>query len=528
MMSAGRGCSVPAVGSLRSTCSGARAAAAFAAVAVLATAVVFASPGADAGAQQLANPAPNIPQKVWNAVAAGEPVEVVVMTDDVVGMAAARTDLDSALGAMAELEVLHEFEVIPAVTTMVTSTEQLEELAADSRVRAVDLGRQRATLDLQESVALTGAGVSHAAGVRGAGTTVAIIDSGIDANHPDLKSSIVYQACFIDNNPQAPGGNCPNGQASQFGSGAAPDTVNSHGTLVAGVISSAGVLAPPGIAPDSSLEVYKVFGDGYSSDLMRALEHIAADRPDVDVVNMSFSFNDVDSTGLCDSQFPALVAMIDQVRANGAVVVASSGNLGLNNRVQAPACFSNVIAVGSYGDAASSPTFEQVTDFTNVSAELDLVAPGTSVETTTTGSTVGFFGGTSVAAATVSGCAALIVESGVRGASNIERRLRTTSRVAQNPRGRNVPIVDCAVSSAPAASGDVNCDNRADVIDALFISQYEVQTRTNTGQCPLSSPSTQININGADVTADGQINVVDSLFIAQCAAAVPNSFCPDI
>lgn len=493
-------------------------------LALLATAAVFASPSPSADAQQLASGSANVPQKVWDAVAAGEPVEVIVMADESVGRAAAHTRMDSAMLAMDELDVLHEFELIPAVTTMVTSTEQLEELAADPRLSAIDLGRQTATLDLQESVALTGAGVSHAAGVRGAGSTVAIIDSGIDANHPDLRSSIVYRACFIDNDPQAPGGNCPNGQASQFGVGAVPDTINSHGTLVAGIVTSDGVVAPVGIAPEANIEVYKVFGDGYSSDLMRALEHIATSRPDVDVINMSFSFNGVDSTGVCDSQFPAMVAMIDEVRARGAVVIASSGNLGLSSRIQAPACFSNVIAVGSYGDAVGTSTFEQVADFTNVSAELDLVAPGTSVETTIINGEAGFFGGTSVASATVAGCAALIADSGVRGAANIESRLRRTSRLAQNPRGRAIPIVDCAVAAAP--SGDVNCDNLVDVIDALFISQLEVLVRTDTGQCPLSSPTTQINASRADVSGDGQVNVIDALFIAQCDASVANDFCP--
>lgn len=70
-------------------------------------------------------------------------------------------------------------------------------------------------------------------GFDGAGQTVAVLDTGVDANHPFLAGKVVAEACFQANKQ------CPNSQTSQTGPGAAaPCTLNSgcyHGTHVAGI-----------------------------------------------------------------------------------------------------------------------------------------------------------------------------------------------------------------------------------------------------------------------------------------------------
>lgn len=73
--------------------------------------------------------------------------------------------------------------------------------------------------------------------------------------------------------------------------------------------------------------------------------------------------------------------------------------------------------------------------------------------------------------------------------------------------------------------GDVNCDNIVDVIDALFIVQYDVTVREALTSCPLPNPRDEMNLARADFNQDGSVDVIDALFIAQCDSFVENGFC---
>lgn len=75
--------------------------------------------------------------------------------------------------------------------------------------------------------------------------------------------------------------------------------------------------------------------------------------------------------------------------------------------------------------------------------------------------------------------------------------------------------------------GDVNCDGRANVIDALTIVQYEVEIRSAT-VCGLGVGPTEIDLGHGDVNDDASTNVVDALFIVQCEVGVPNDWCADL
>lgn len=74
--------------------------------------------------------------------------------------------------------------------------------------------------------------------------------------------------------------------------------------------------------------------------------------------------------------------------------------------------------------------------------------------------------------------------------------------------------------------GDVNCDNEVNIIDALFIVQFEVLVRDGVTGCPLDSPTSELNQLVGDVNNDLRVNVIDALLIAQCDAALANIFCP--
>ena len=74
----------------------------------------------------------------------------------------------------------------------------------------------------------------------------------------------------------------------------------------------------------------------------------------------------------------------------------------------------------------------------------------------------------------------------------------------------------------PEKLGDVNCDGAVNVVDALFILQYEVGLRVDSGGCPLPPPPPDtLNVANCDVSDDGQCNVVDALFILQCEVGLP-------
>src|SRR5262249_20227772 len=90
---------------------------------------------------------------------------------------------------------------------------------------------------LAESVPLIHADQVHNAGVTGRGITVAVLDSGVEASHPDFKDRVVAEQCFCTNADGS--GCCPNGSTQQSGAGAAKDG-DGHGTNVAGGIAAAG------------------------------------------------------------------------------------------------------------------------------------------------------------------------------------------------------------------------------------------------------------------------------------------------
>ncbi|MBB5870390.1 subtilisin family serine protease [Allocatelliglobosispora scoriae] len=172
------------------------------------------------------------------------------------------------------------------------------------------------------------------ADVRGAGVTVAIIDSGVDYTHPDLGGG------FGEGHKVVGGWDFVNNDAD-------PMDDNGHGTHVAGII--AGRAAAPGgitgVAPDASILAYKAmneWGEGSTSDIVAAIEAAIdpANPHRADVINMSLG-------GPGDGTDPLGQAATAATRA-GVVVVASAGNSGPGrDTVGSPAAADGVIAVGA-------------------------------------------------------------------------------------------------------------------------------------------------------------------------------------
>ncbi|HKA15670.1 MAG TPA: S8 family serine peptidase [Myxococcota bacterium] len=310
----------------------------------------------------------------------------------------------------------------------------IDALASHPDVALVYLDR-RVSRALAEGVPLVGGATAHAKGYTGAGITVAVIDSGIDAAHPDLADDLVAQQCFCDDNPSPSRGCCPNGRQTQSGPGAAAET-DGHGTSVSGIITSGGVVAAPGIAPDAGIAAIRVFGatgGGRFSDIDAALDWVLANRTalGIRVVNMSLG----DSIQYANSSvFPCsgsnTADAVSSLASAGLAVFVASGNEGFDAGISFPACIGDAISVGGVYDADVGPTSwcgnsqcstilctdnptsaDKFVCHANSGTNLDLLAPDWRTDAPQAGGGTHGFGGTSAACPYAAGEAAVLLQA---------------------------------------------------------------------------------------------------------------------
>lgn len=294
----------------------------------------------------------------------------------------------------------------------------------------------------------------HSAGVLGAGHAVAVLDTGVDYDHPFFGGKLLAEACFSTaaSDVHSVRSLCGNGLNVDLTEGAGRDCGLpgcDHGTHVAGIAVGAevsvdgGVIS--GVAPGAgliSIQVFTEFNDvrecgangvpcirSFPSDQLRALRHVRdlAAAHEIASVNMSLGSGYHDAA--CDSTNPLTDEMLT-LRESGVPAVVASGNDGYYNAVNSPACISAAIAVG----ASSKETAALDSSYSNTSAAVDFLAPGTGIVSASAGG-YGRSTGTSMAAAHVAGLFALL-RSRVPSASadGIESALRTTARRTTDPR----------------------------------------------------------------------------------------------
>jgi subtilisin family serine protease len=229
--------------------------------------------------------------------------------------------------------------------------------------------------------------------------TVAVLDSGIDATHPDLAGSII-SAYKLDD------------QTGTLAS-VAPSTApwSDHGTRVASLISSRH--PDIGIAPDAKLVDIRLPYSLSYAHLLQALKEVAFNPAFSGVVIVNLS---VGVSSPTDEVSEAFCDLLDELEANGVLVVVAVGNRGLfTQRPWCPADLPGGLAVGGttrHGRVSSASLSGRYPPGGPVSySKPDLVAPGEDVYTCSPGGSCEFADGTSFAAAIVSGIAALAVEN---------------------------------------------------------------------------------------------------------------------
>lgn len=337
---------------------------------------------------------------------------------------------NDVLASAGKFIVRHKYSHLPAFAGYADFATILQ-MQANPLVASVVID-EPSTMHTGQSVSAIQASIAQSTyGLRGRGVTVAVLDSGIDTDHPDLSDDIIAQHCETQ-------GNCP---PSNTTFGVSAEDANGHGTNVSGVITSNGVVAPVGFAPDAKIVAVRVLsstGGGFVSDWVEGLDWIIANQAslNIDIINMSLGTNALyTSTSACDIAQPTVVTAINTlVNTHGIAIFASSGNQGSSTSISSPACNTGVVSVGAtydsdlgrepdagtyntlFGgtwpacfDAATNTT--TITCFTNSHAELDLLAPGAQITSAGMGGGTSTYRGTSQASPTVAGVAALMLEA---------------------------------------------------------------------------------------------------------------------
>lgn len=214
---------------------------------------------------------------------------------------------------------------------------------------------------------------------RGRGMKVAVVDTGVDAGHIDLKDRVIITKNFVRGENYSP---------------------EIHGTAIAGIIAaSINGSGIEGVAPESrilSLRACKQMvkerpeGECYTESLSQALDEAILQK--VNIVNMSFGTTHTDSL---------LSKLIDRGIEKGILFVASAGNLKAERELRFPASYPSVISVGGFDEKLAPYPNPDITKKTSV------CAPAVNIITTVPDNKHNFLSGTSMSSAYISGILAL-------------------------------------------------------------------------------------------------------------------------
>ncbi len=218
---------------------------------------------------------------------------------------------------------------------------------------------------------------------KGTGVPVAIIDTGIDLDHPDL--AVANNVTFVDGTSSG-------------------DDDNGHGTHCAGIVAALdneiGVI---GVAPEASLYAVKVLdagGSGWVSDIIAGIQWSVGNNMQIISMSLGSRFDDQALRAACDAAYDA-----------GIILVAAAGNSGnppgRGDNVIYPARYGSVIAVATTGQD------DKRASWSSTGPDLELAAPGVNILSTVPGSGYESEGwsGTSMACPHVAGTAALVIAS---------------------------------------------------------------------------------------------------------------------
>ncbi|ACQ78348.1 LPXTG-motif cell wall anchor domain protein [Beutenbergia cavernae DSM 12333] len=333
---------------------------------------------------------------------------------------------------------------------------------------------------LDTSVGYIHAPEAWAAGFDGSGVRVAVLDSGVDAGHPDLADVVVETQSFVP--------------------GEGVEDVNGHGTHVASTVAGSGAAsdgAYRGVAPGADLLVGKVLsdvGEGLSSWIIAGMEWGAANA---DVVSMSLGSREAsDGTDIMSEALNTITA------ETGTLFVVAAGNNGAPGTIGSPAAASGALTIGSIDDLTGDLSWFTSQGPLSGSGALkpDVSAPGSQITAARSQYSPGegaytTMDGTSMATPHVSGAAAIALQA--------------------DPTLTGAQLKDLLVSSATDL-GFTAYQAGSGVVDALAVVKRDVFATGSAdfgmlpwgeSSGPLEREVTFTNRSDADVTLDLALTV---------------------
>ncbi|MBZ0281443.1 MAG: S8 family serine peptidase [Anaerolineae bacterium] len=288
---------------------------------------------------------------------------------------------------------------------------------------------------LAESTPRIGAPAAWSAGYDGTGQTIAVLDSGIQDDHPFFGTRVVKEACFSVNDPDSGVFSlCPNGEEADYSDDAAaacPYAFCEHGTHVAGIAAGNGA-SFDGVARNANILGVQVFyrsenanecaSIGYSAPcivsretpILEGLQWVYSQRGNYNIAAVNLSLGGGLFNSYCDNIVPYYRDAINLLRSVGIATIAGSGN-SRDLGIMAPACVSGAISVGATYDN-SDEVWEDNQPIpglfpgsgSNTAPILKLLAPGANITSSVPGGGFQQLTGTSMATPHVSGAWALL------------------------------------------------------------------------------------------------------------------------
>lgn len=393
-----------------------------------------------------------------------EPVRRVLLVlhgtdDDQAALHSAQARVEQALGR--QFRTTRRYHTLPLLagsieTAALDRASQLPDIASiqdDGELEAVG---GATTASAGSAAAAVQAKVAWNAGYGGQGVRVAVIDSGVDAYHPDLAGKVIAQKCFSQQG-------CPPYGAPE---GDLASDSNGHGTHVASIVAGSGKVAPAGIAPNAELIAVRVLGSGGTGsdgDALAGVDWVLgqAKKTGVRAVNLSLGGANTYAAA-CDKKQPAWAVAAQVAAKKGIALFAAAGNDGVQGGLSAPACLSGAIAVGAtYLSSAPGKTWPGICSdvpqkagalacFSNRSKQLDLLAPGSPVSGAKPGGGTISMSGTSQASPAATATAALLwsCQPGWSPAKVAEALKQTGTLVTDPTSGLSFPRVSAGAAIA--------------------------------------------------------------------------------
>jgi subtilisin family serine protease len=308
---------------------------------------------------------------------------------------------------------------------------------------------------LMDSTVSIGAEKVHKQGIKGTSWNVAVLDTGIQVDHPALKNAVVAEACFSTRTSQIykVKSLCPHQLEVALvkdSAGQCPPDVGGceHGTHVGGIVAGRSMKFEnktfDGVAPGAGIvavQVFTLFEDAevcggankcilsFTSDQLRALDWVFKKREELKIAAVNMSLGGGYHDKPCDDT-SALTETIERLRSKGVATVIAAGNSAFYDGVAEPACISAAITVAAMNKQGSIDV-----DYSNMSTQVDFAAPGTSIVSSITGSGYKALSGTSMSSPHVAATFALMREHfPTESVLQLQRRLLNGAPDVQDPR----------------------------------------------------------------------------------------------